>query len=79
MNGLNVAEITSRLLKYLVEGLAVGLSMLFLVKKASMEEILAVSLIAGLIFSILDLMAPSIASSARFGAGARIGWGMMPM
>lgn len=63
------------LIKYLLEGFAVGVSA-FLIpkKKLSINEIVLIALTAAAIFSILDLFSPTVGISARQGAGFSIGF-----
>jgi hypothetical protein len=42
-----------------------------------MQEVILLALVAASIFSILDLLSPSIGSSARQGVGLATGFGMM--
>jgi hypothetical protein len=68
-------EMLTRLAKYLIEGLAVGLVLYILPSKSlPASEILLVSLVAASIFSILDLLAPSVSSTVRGGVGYGIGF-----
>ena len=70
----DASEIFTRIVKYLVEGLVVGIVAMILPKKPlSLDEAVLIALVAAAMFSILDLVAPSIASSARFGTGASMG------
>ena len=71
-------EILVRLIKYLLEGIVVGVAV-FLIpsKKPSLEEMLTIALIAAAVFSLLDLFSPSISSSARSGAGLALGAGLV--
>ena len=74
----DISEIFTRIVKYLVEGLVVGIVAMILPKKPlSLDEAVLIALVAAAMFSILDLVAPSIASSARFGAGASMGVGLI--
>jgi hypothetical protein len=63
------------LIKYLLEGFAVGVSA-FLIpkKKLSINEIVLIALTAAAIFATLDLYAPTVGISARQGAGFSIGF-----
>lgn len=71
-------EIAVRILKYLLEGVVVGVAALLVPKrKISTEEVLTIALSAAACFSILDLFAPSIAHSARAGGGLAIGSGLV--
>lgn len=73
---MNVAasEVVNRVIKYLVEGLAIAAIAIFIPKKSLlMEEILALGVSAAVVFALLDLVSPSIAFTARQGAGFGIG------
>lgn len=67
-------EAIKRLLRYVLEGLAVGIAAsLVAKKKMAGEEILLVALTAAAALSLLDVFSPTIASGARTGAGYGIG------
>jgi ABC-type Co2+ transport system permease subunit len=69
-----VLEIVKRALKYLVEGLMVALAAYTIPKKSlQVDEIVLIALTAAATFSILDTYVPSMAESARGGAGFGIG------
>ena len=71
-------EMLTRLVKYLIEGLVVAIVAYILPSKSlSMQEVLLLALVAASIFSILDILSPSIGSSARQGVGLATGFGMM--
>jgi hypothetical protein len=73
---MNVAasEVVNRVIKYLVEGLAIAAIAIFVPKKSlPMEEILALGVSAAVVFALLDLVSPSIAFTAPQGAGFGIG------
>ena len=70
----DLQELLKRAIKYLVEGLAVGIcAMLIPKKQLSVEEIVIIALTAAATFSILDTYIPAMAVSARSGAGFGIG------
>ena len=74
MNGFNMNELITRLIKYLLEGLAVAASMILILKKTPMlEEIMTIALIAATVFAILDMLSPSVGLTARQGAGFGLG------
>ena len=75
MNGLiNVGELVKRIIKYLVEGLMVAIAAYAIPKRSlNIEEIILIALTAAATFSILDTYLPSMAVSARGGAGFGIG------
>ena len=71
---LNVQEVLKRVIKYLVEGLMVAIAAYAIPKKSlHMEEVLLIALSAAATFSILDTYVPSMAVSARSGAGFGMG------
>jgi hypothetical protein len=71
-------EMFTRLVKYLMEGLVVGIVAAVLPSKSlSFQEILLLALTAASIFAILDLVAPAIGASARQGVGLATGFGVM--
>lgn len=73
-------EIIIRIIKYILEGAMVALAAYLIPKKKpDPEEILTVALVAAATFSLLDMFAPSIGNSARFGVGASIGVGLTPL
>ena len=74
MDGLNVAELASRAIKYFLEGLAVAVAMTIIPRKVpNVEEILTVSVVASVVFAILDLLSPSIGLTSRQGTGLALG------
>jgi hypothetical protein len=67
-------ELIKRAIKYLVEGLAVGICAMLIPKKPlSVEEVIILALTAAAVFSILDVFVPSIGDSTRTGAGFTLG------
>lgn len=73
-------EIIVRIIKYVLEGSMVALAAYLIpAKKSSAEEILTIALVAAATFSLLDMFAPSIGSSARAGAGLGLGVGLTPV
>ena len=74
MSGIDFGELIKRAIKYLVEGVIVAIAAYTIPKKAlNIEEIVIIGLMAAATFSILDVFVPSIASSARGGAGFGLG------
>jgi hypothetical protein len=62
------------LLKYLIEGLAVGIAAALIPKKSvSTTEIIVIGLSAAATFALLDIFAPSVGDGARKGAGFGLG------
>jgi uncharacterized RDD family membrane protein YckC len=71
---LDLGELVKRALKYLVEGLIVALAAYVIPsKRLRLDETLLIALVAAATFSILDTYLPSLAVSARSGAGFGIG------
>ena len=74
MLNLDVQEILKRIVKYLIEGVMVAIAAFVIPQKAlKIDEIMLISLTAAATFSILDTYVPSLAISARSGAGFGIG------
>ncbi len=74
MDGFSMAELMTRLIKYVLEGLAVAVACVIIPTKVyKMEEILTISVIAATVFAILDMLSPSVGLTARQGAGFGIG------
>ena len=71
---IDPSELARRAIKYLVEGLMVAIAAYAIPKKSlNFEEIALIALTAAATFSILDTHVPSMAVSARSGAGFGIG------
>ena len=71
---LDLGELVRRPVKYLVEGLMVALAAYAIPKKSlNLDEVALIALTAAATFSILDTYVPSMAVSARSGAGFGIG------
>lgn len=71
---LDFGELLRRLIKYLVEGLMVAIAAFAIPKRSlSLDEVALIALTAAATFSILDTYLPSMAVSARGGAGFGIG------
>jgi len=71
---VDFTELVKRAIKYLIEGLAVGIcAMLIPKKQLNVEEIVIIALTAAATFSILDVFIPAMGASARGGAGFGIG------
>ena len=78
MSGLgdmvDFGELVRRAVKYLVEGIMVVIAAYAIPKKSlNVDEVLLIALTAAATFSILDTYVPSMAVSARSGAGFGIG------
>jgi hypothetical protein len=71
---MDVNELLTRVIKYVVEGVAVAVALVFIPRKPlPMDEILTVTVAAAVVFAILDIFSPSIGVTARQGAGFGIG------
>ena len=74
MLNLDVQEILKRIIKYVIEGLMVAIAAVVIPQRSlKMDEIMLIALTAAATFSILDTYVPSLAISARSGAGFGIG------
>lgn len=74
MSSFDLSELVKRIFKYLIEGVFVAVAAYTIPKKTlNIEEIVIIGLMAAATFSVLDVFVPSIASSARGGAGFGIG------
>jgi len=69
---IDFQEILSRALKYLFEGIAVGVACYF-TAKLSMDEIIIIAITAAVTFAILDMYTPQVSNAARMGTGFGIG------
>lgn len=74
----DIQEMVTRIIKYLLEGLVVGIVASILPDKPlSIDKIVLLGLTAAAMFSILDLVAPAISTSARQGAGLGLGFNLV--
>jgi hypothetical protein len=73
-NMVDLGELTRRAIKYLVEGVMVALVAYSIPSRSlKMDEVMLIAVTAALTFSILDTFIPSMAVSARSGAGFGVG------
>lgn len=71
-------EMFTRVVKYLLEGLTVGIVAYVLPSKSlSFEEVLLLALTAASVFAIMDLLAPAIGVGARQGVGLGAGFNLI--
>jgi uncharacterized ferredoxin-like protein len=70
--GIDFAQILERILKYLLEGIAVGLACYF-TAKLNIDQIIIIGITAAVTFAILDMYTPQVSSAVRMGAGIGIG------
>lgn len=74
----NMQEVFTRVVKYLIEGLVVGIvASLLPDKPMSTDKIILLGMTAAAMFAILDLVAPSISTSVRQGAGLGLGFNLV--
>lgn len=74
----DIQEMFTRIIKYLLEGIVVGIVASILPDKPlSVDKIVLLGLTAAAMFSILDLVAPAISTSARQGAGLGLGFNLV--
>jgi hypothetical protein len=70
----DMGDLVARVVKYLLEGLAVAVAAFVLPGKTlKASEVGMIALVATATFAVLDIYAPSVGSSARTGAGFGIG------
>ena len=69
---IDYTEILTRVLKYIMEGLAVGLACYFSAK-LNMDQIIIIAVTAAVTFAILDMYTPHVSDAARLGTGFGIG------
>jgi hypothetical protein len=69
-----VGDMISRVIKYLIEGLAVAFAAL-LIPRSSLRggEVVALAVTAAAVFILLDFVSPGIGVTARQGAGFGLG------
>ena len=71
---LDLNELVKRAVKYLVEGIMVAIAAYAIPQKSlKLDEVALIALTAAATFSILDTYVPSMAVSARSGAGFGMG------
>ena len=78
MIGFDFSELVKRAIKYIVEGIIVALAAYVIPKQSlKVEEVVVIALTAAATFSVLDVFIPSMGATARQGAGAGIGLGVI--
>ena len=71
---LDLGELVRRVVKYVVEGLMVAIAAYAIPQRSlHLDEVMLIALTAAATFSILDTYVPSMAVSARSGAGFGMG------
>jgi len=74
-SSFDLQESLQRIMKYIIEGLVVGLVAYLLPSKSlAREELVLLAVTAASIFALLDVMAPAISSTVRSGVGYGIGF-----
>jgi hypothetical protein len=74
MSVIDFSELLKRAIKYIVEGIMVAIAAFAIPRKQlNVEEVVVIALTAAATFSVLDVFVPSMAASARGGAGFGIG------
>lgn len=75
---INFKDVFKRLVKYLLEGLAVAFVAYYFIARGKLnaKDIFYLAVAAALSFAILDTFAPTVALGMRFGAGFGIGQGL---
>ena len=74
MAEFDFSEFLKRAIKYIVEGIMVAIAAFVIPqRKMKIEEVVIIALTAAATFSVLDVFVPSMAGSARGGAGFGIG------
>ena len=77
-NALDLGELVKRAVKYLVEGFMVAIAAYAIPKRSlNFDEVALISLTAAATFSILETYVPTMAVSARTGAGFGVGANMV--
>lgn len=71
MMNLDLQDVLQKVLRYLFLGLVVGLSGVYLIKGARMNDVVMVALTAAASLALLDLV--GLGSSARLGLGLKVG------
>jgi hypothetical protein len=71
---MDMMEIVMRIVKYLIEGLAVGAAAYAVGhKKLKMNDIVVIAITAAVVLIILDTFSAQIGDSTRLGAGVALG------
>ena len=71
---MDMKDVITRAVKYLVEGIAVALALLLIPRKGlPADELVSFVVVAAAVFAILDIFSPTIGVTARQGAGFGLG------
>ena len=78
MDTIDTRELCRRVVKYLLMGAVIAVCSLVLPKqKLDLESVLALSLVAGATFAIIDTFIPTMSYPVQLGAGFGIGAGLV--
>jgi hypothetical protein len=72
-SGFDFSELVKKAIKYLCEGLIIGIVSYAIPRRSSMEEVI-IGLSAAATFAVLDVFSPSIGASARGVGFRRFNW-----
>ena len=71
---INYREAIKRLIKYLLEGMAVAIAARYIPQnKMQLREVIMIAITAACVFAILDMYSPTVSTAARQGSGLMIG------
>lgn len=73
---IDYSEVFGRILKYLIEGIAVGLVSYF-VAQLNTDQIIIIAVSSAAIFAILDMYSPGTGNAFRMGIGLSAGTHMV--
>ena len=78
MDTFDSRELCKRVVKYLLMGVIIAIVTVILPKqKLDLESVIAISLIAGATFAIIDTFIPTMSYPVQLGAGFGIGAGLV--
>ena len=74
MNTMDSRELCKRVVKYVLQGLVIAVSVMLIPKpKIDFEAVIALALISAATFAIIDTLMPSMMFPVQLGAGFGIG------
>jgi len=80
-SGFQITEVLKRIVKYLLEGVAIGIAAMIIPRVRGIilpwDTVLILALTAAAVFAILDLWSPSTGASVRIGAGLGLGFNLV--
>jgi hypothetical protein len=78
MDTIDTRELCRRVVKYLLMGIIIAIVTVILPKqKLDLESVVAISLVSGATFAIIDTFIPTMSYPVQLGAGFGIGAGMV--